>query len=106
MSCPTYPATGYDEDAVRELVARTVLADAEPPSDEAPEPPEEPETKPGDLYALGEHRLLCGDATSATDVERLMAGALAQAMWTDPPYGVDYVGKTKDALTIEGDGAG
>ena len=65
-----------------------------------------PVTKPGDPILLGEHRLLCGDSTVATDVERLMGGALADCMWTDPPYGVDYVGKTADALTIQNDSRG
>jgi DNA modification methylase len=57
------------------------------------------------LWKLGEHRLLCGDSTKAEDVERLMQGERAALMWTDPPYGVNYVGKTADALTIENDGA-
>jgi ParB-like chromosome segregation protein Spo0J len=47
-------------------------------------------TRPGDIWALGEHRLLCGDATDAADVERLMDGAEADILWTDPPYGVAY----------------
>jgi DNA modification methylase len=71
--------------------------------DEAPEPPEDPVTHPGDLWLLGDHRLLCGDATKPGDVARLMGGAQAACMWTDPPYGVDYVGKTKDAKTIAND---
>jgi len=73
--------------------------------DDVPEPPDEPVTRPGDVWALGEHRLLCGDATKAQDIARLMAGAKASCMWTDPPYGVDYVGKTKDAKRIANDGA-
>ena len=64
----------------------------------------EPRTKPGDLWLLGRHRLLCGDSTKAEDVERLMAGIQADMMFTDPPYGVSYVGKTKKALTIQNDG--
>lgn len=60
-------------------------------------------TVPGDVWLLGKHRLLCGDSTSPTDIERLMAGVKADMVWTDPPYGVAYVGKTKDALTIEND---
>jgi DNA modification methylase len=62
-------------------------------------------TKPGDLWLLGEHRLLCADATSAEDLARLMDGASADALVTDPPYGVAYVGKTDRALTIAGDDA-
>jgi site-specific DNA-methyltransferase (adenine-specific) len=59
----------------------------------------------GQLWQLGEHRLICGDCTDRATVERVMGGEKADCMWTDPPYGVDYVGKTKDALTIENDGA-
>ena len=58
--------------------------------DEVPEPPIEPITQTGDLWLLGKHRLLCGDSTSAEDVGRLMDGAVAGIMITDPPYGVEY----------------
>ena len=64
-----------------------------PPGDPdapAPEPPENPVSRPGDLWRLGPHRLLCGDATSAADVARLLDGAKPQLMATDPPYGVNY----------------
>jgi DNA modification methylase len=71
--------------------------------DAVPEPLIEPTTKPGDLWRLGRHRLLCGDSTVVTDVERLMGGEKADMVFTDPPYGVSYVGKTKDALTIQND---
>ena len=57
--------------------------------DDVPEVPEEPITKPGDLWLLGDHRLLCGDSTKAEDVERLMDGATADALVTDPPYGIN-----------------
>jgi DNA modification methylase len=71
--------------------------------DDVPPVPVEPVSKLGDLYILGNHRLLCGDSTVLADVERLMGGAKAVCMWTDPPYGVDYTGKTKKALKIEND---
>src|SRR5688572_15148494 len=57
--------------------------------DEVPVLPEEPITKAGDLWLLGDHRLLCGNATNADDAETLMAGDQAACLWTDPPYGVD-----------------
>lgn len=74
--------------------------------DEAPELPGEPYVRPGEMYRLGDHRLLCGDATKPEDVVRLTDGAKAECMWTDPPYGVGYVGKTASALTIANDGEG
>jgi DNA modification methylase len=60
--------------------------------DFVPEPPAEPITKPGDLWLLGPHRLLCGDSTNVKHVKRLMAGERAALMATDPPYLVDYEG--------------
>lgn len=64
---------------------------------------EEPVTKPGDLWSMGRHRLLCGDSSNLADVERLMGGHRVDLVFTDPPYNVDYTGKTKDALKIEND---
>lgn len=80
--------TGFDEDEIERMMNWTPEGDIE--EDEVPEPPEEPVTKPGDLWILGRHRLLCGDATVATDVERLLDGATPNLMVTDPPYGVEY----------------
>jgi len=71
--------------------------------DEVPEPPANPITKPGDLWVLGDHRLLCGDSTDAAQVGKLMGGGQADMVLSDPPYGVSYVGKTKDALKVEND---
>jgi site-specific DNA-methyltransferase (adenine-specific) len=70
------------------------------------EPPEEPITILGDLYEIGEHRLLCGDSTQTDTFEKLMQGEMADMVVTDPPYNVAYEGKTKDALTIENDSMG
>lgn len=71
--------------------------------DDVPDLPEVPKAKLGDLFALGDHRVMCGDATDAKLVAKLMGGGLSDCLWTDPPYGVNYVGKTKDALIIKGD---
>ena len=61
--------------------------------DEPPEPPAKPKSKLGEIYKLGEHRLMCGDSTKAEDVERLMDGMKADLVVTDPPYGVNYSDK-------------
>ncbi len=89
--------------AAMQLQARSTAARKRPVvQDVTPEPPAIPITKPGDLWALGDHRLLCGDATKAEDVRRLMAGALAAVVFTDPPYGVNIAGSL-NSQTIAGD---
>ena len=65
--------------------------------------PEIPRAKPGDVWQLGRHRLMCGDSTKPEDVEKLMDGMKADLLLTDPPYNVDYTGKTADALKIQND---
>lgn len=71
--------------------------------DDAPEVQAEQVTKLGDVWVMGNHRLMCGDSTSVDAVAVLMAGGEADLLLTDPPYNVAYTGKTKDALTIEND---
>lgn len=63
----------------------------------------EPITREGDIWVLGEHRLLCGDSTKLESAERLMGEEKADMCFTDPPYNVAYEGKTKDKLTIKND---
>lgn len=63
----------------------------------------EPTTKLGDIFQLGRHRLICGDATNTEDVKKLTGGVQVDMVFCDPPYGVSYVGKTKDALEIKND---
>lgn len=78
--------------------------DAEVIEDEFDEElPDEPNSKYGDIYKLGDHRLMCGDSTKQSDVEKLMEGQKVDLLITDPPYNVDYTGKTKDSLKIEND---
>lgn len=73
--------------------------------DNVPDPLPDPVTKVGDVWQLGPHRVLCGDSTDLAAVKGFMGDTRADVVWTDPPYGVSYVGKTKDALTISNDGA-
>ncbi|WP_292670694.1 DNA methyltransferase [Mesorhizobium sp.] len=68
--------------------AKEASAVADDPADFIPEPPVEPVSKLGDVWLLGRHRLLCGDARSADDVGRLMNGEMADLVFTDPPYNV------------------
>ncbi|KAF6626359.1 ParB N-terminal domain-containing protein [Paenibacillus sp. EKM208P] len=65
--------------------------------------PVHPITHKGDIWLLGKHKLMCGDSTNPQDIATLMDGKKAQLIVTDPPYNVDYTGKTKDALKIEND---
>lgn len=83
---------GFDDDMLAELLPEVEELPPEEQSDpdDVPEPPAEPITKPGDVWLLGKHRLMCGDSTSLDEVERLMAGAKADMVFTDPPYGVSY----------------
>lgn len=74
--------------------------------DAVPEVPVDPVTKPGDIWVLGKHRLMCGDSTSIDALERLCSGQMVDMWLTDPPYNVAYEGKTKDALKIKNDSMG
>lgn len=65
--------------------------------------PEEPKSKLGDVYQLGNHRLMCGDSTNIKSIEKLMDGKEADLIVTNPPYNVDYEGGTKEALKIVND---
>lgn len=80
---------GFAEDELQAIFSRPPNAGLTDP-DEAPEPPAEPVSRRGDLWRLGGHRLICGDATSPGDVERVLGGVRPHLMVTDPPYGVKY----------------
>jgi site-specific DNA-methyltransferase (adenine-specific) len=90
---------GWSDDAVAELVAKieSEQIPQEVDEDEIPEPPVEPVTKLGDIWQLGRHRLMCGDSTDEIQVTKLMNGQIANMIFTDPPYGVDYKGINNDS---------
>lgn len=98
--------TGFDEAELAVLLADPtgLLPDADP--DAVPEAPATPKTKRGDVYRLGPHRLVCGDSTDTHAWSALLGEETAALVWTDPPYGVSYEGKTKDKLVIENDELG
>ncbi|MEN2787973.1 site-specific DNA-methyltransferase [Sphingomonas qilianensis] len=78
---------GFDDGELGKLLGSEDGVDGE---DDVPDVPDLPVSRVGDLWVLGAHRLLCGDATAAADVERLLAGVKPHLMVTDPPYGVEY----------------
>jgi hypothetical protein len=80
--------TGFGDLELKDLMAERTEGLTDP--DDAPPVPEHPVSQTGDLWLLGRHRLLCGDSTVATDVERVLGGVEPHLMVTDPPYGVRY----------------
>lgn len=96
-----YAACGFTDDELGEMYRDDELNGVG--EDQVPDLPLEPITKPGDIFSLGNHRLICGDSTDLAVLERLFGEALASMCFTDPPYNVAYEGKTADALTIEND---
>ena len=97
--------TGFDFDEIDELLARA-SGEGLTDEDSVPDVPEMPVSVPGDLWILGKHRLLCGDATLASSCEAVLEKGMADLTFTDPPYGVDYQGKTKRKLKIQNDNLG
>jgi DNA modification methylase len=95
---------GFDSDELKSLLDPVTPTEGLTDEDAVPEVPEEPKTKPGDIYQLGRHRLMCGDSTMLDDVEKLMDGQLADILITDPPYNVAYEGST--GMTIQNDDMG
>lgn len=94
-------APWFDPDDLAALLGETEQVETEglTDPDDVPEPPAEPVTKPGDIWLLGKHRVMCGDSTAITSVERLMAGGKADMVFTDPPYGM---GLDTDYSTMSG----
>lgn len=93
-----FSLTGFDESDIILEDSTDVQED-----DYDPEIPAEPKSQRGQIYQLGRHRLMCGDATAPADVAALMAGTEAQLLLTDPPYNVDYTGNTGEHMKIEND---
>lgn len=85
-------------DALIDALYTAVPKDGLTDPDDVPDAPKKPKTKPGDLWALGDHRLLCGDSTEDADIARLMDGERADMVWTDPPYGVNVSGAGGDPI--------
>jgi DNA modification methylase len=81
--------TGFSDEELAELLEPEVV-EGETDPDQTPEVPVEPITKLGDVWILGNHRLMCGDSTSIDAVQKMMAGSKADMVFTDPPYGVEY----------------
>jgi site-specific DNA-methyltransferase (adenine-specific) len=96
--------TGFSDDELSKLLAETTDGLTDP--DAVPDVPADPVAKPGDVWLMGKHRLMCGDSTSVDDMEKLTAGQLVDMWLTDPPYNVAYEGGTKDKLTIQNDNMG
>jgi DNA modification methylase len=92
---------GFSDDELGDLASESLLDEEK--LDEVPEPPVQAITQSGDIWILGDHRLLCGDATKESDVSKLLDGAKVDMIFTDPPYGISYEGKTKKRLTIQND---
>jgi DNA modification methylase len=89
--------TGFSADDLMKLLA-TPPAEGLTDPDDIPEPPDEPISQPGDLWLLGEHRLLCGDSSKPEDVDRLLGGAAVHLVHTDPPYNVKVEPRSGNAI--------
>ena len=100
---PDLAGTGYGPADLDALLVELGEPEIELAEDDPPALADEPRTKPGDLYVLGRHRLVCGDAREPSAYARLLEGEQPELVFTDPPYGVDYEGKTARRLTLAGD---
>jgi DNA modification methylase len=94
---------GFSDEELAELLADDEATTGLTDEDAVPDVPERPVSVAGDLWLLGDHRVMCGDATDLKAVRKLIAGEQADLVFTDPPYNVDYEGYTADKLTIKGD---
>jgi site-specific DNA-methyltransferase (adenine-specific) len=95
--------TGFNDAELDALLNPIEETEGLTDEDAVPDVPEEPKTKLGDIYILGNHRLMCGDSTSIDAVEKLMDGQLADQLVTDPPYNIAYEGGSKKREQIKND---
>lgn len=105
LSAVDLVATGYDDDAVAALLTAAGLDGPQPDPDIIPAPPSAKQTyvRPGELWALGSHRLSVGDAQDERSVAHVAGGRPVDLVWTDPPYGVDYEGGSRKRERIAND---
>jgi DNA modification methylase len=92
------PIIGFSDEELAGLLAEPTVVDGQTDEDSVPDVPETPVAKPGDLWRLGNHLVLCGDSTVLANVEKALDGALADMVFTDPPYNVDYGNAAKDKM--------
>ncbi|MFH1022112.1 MAG: DNA methyltransferase [Planctomycetota bacterium] len=90
---------GFSSEELEKMLGATGTTGLTDP-DAVPEPPDEAVTKPGDLWVLGNHRLLCGDSAKPEDVDRLLGGTKIQLVNTDPPYNVNVASRTNNAIAV------
>jgi len=95
--------TGFNDQDLEHLLSASAAAEGLADEDAIPELPKTPTSLAGDLWDVGAHKLLVGDATNQVDVNTLMAGELADLAFNDPPYNCGYEGYTPDSLTIKND---
>ena len=91
--------TGFDDDELLEIMAgEETTSEGNTDEDAAPEVPVNPVSKPGDVWIMGQHRLLCGDSTDAASYDTLLGNERVAMIFQDPPYNVDYANTAKDKL--------
>lgn len=95
--------TGFEWSEAEKLWDEYIDKDEQSQDEEIPKVPEESVIQLGDIILLGKHRVICGDATNEEDIEIVMDNKSANLIVIDAPYGVSYIGKTEDALTIQND---
>jgi len=98
--------TGFDMREIDDLLSRMSIQDGLTDVDAIPDITETPVSRPGDLWVLGHHRVLRGDAINTVAVDRVLEGRPADMVFCDPPYAVSYTGKTARKLTIKNDDLG